>query len=396
MLSDIRVYLEALGEVARTVPVKIWGTALLGTAIFSGWAGWYARKLATARKVQSTTLPNPSHDRIEALIKALERNDEDIWRLHKGQVPDAELNRLHGSAIRIVTLANLKGGVGKTTLAANLAAYFAEAGRRVLLIDFDYQGSLSAAVLGSVGRKEAYSESDKLLSGELRAPDLIHPARNLGPTLPGLSIVPADLELNRQEFRLLLRWLLKPEQHDDPRFALARVLAAPEILSTFQLVIIDTPPRLGLATINALCASTHVLVPTILDEASVANVGSLLRQMKTYFRQDLNRQIEVAGIIGTMTGSQPSLDETERRARRSAEERAQEAWGERAGGIDHIAQLAEWPSDAYVFRSWVSDTVRFSRDAGRTIAYLDTRNQNASTRSMIEAIGSELNERLRW
>ncbi len=166
-------------------------------------------------------------------------------------------------------------------------------------------------------------------------------------------------------------------------------------MKQFEFVLIDTPPRLTLATVNALCASTHVIVPTVLDQLSVDNVGGLLSQMDSWFRNDLNPNLKLAGIVGTMTRTQPSLNGVEAAARKSVEEAAMKHWG-RFTDLQ-IAQraLEPWPVDAYVLSGYVADTARFSQDAGRDIAYLDQRAPNQTTRSVIEAIGQQLLSRVR-
>jgi chromosome partitioning protein len=313
---------------------------------------------------------------VDRLQAALERNDEELWRFHAAPPQLDLLNRIHASRMRVIALANLKGGVGKTTVTANLGAFLALAGKRVLLIDFDYQGSLSSTVLRACGKTQASSLADQLLSGNLDGAAVASPLLDMSPRIAQLSLVTAGYELNRQENRMLMRWLLQAEQ-TDPRYALARVLASNDALGRFDVVLIDTPPRLTLATINALAASTHFIVPTILDGLSIENIGSFLTQVDRWFRKDLNPNIKFAGIIGTMT-DQARLNATEEMARATALQRAMENWG----------------PDAHMFQQNIASTARFYTDAGRDIAYLDVRAHNAATREVIERLGAEVMQRV--
>ena len=191
---------------------------------------------------------------------------------------------------------------------------------------------------------------------------------------------------------MLMRWLLKLES-DDPRYALARLLSQPEITGTFHYVVIDTPPRLTLATVNALCVARYLIIPTIFDELAIANVGGLLSQTRKWFKQDLNPHLRFAGIIGSMT-TMRDLNETELRARKTVEEMAHEHWdGMDATSIARL-DLDPWPEDAHVFQQHVPDTARFLRDAGRDIAYLDERAQNRDTRAMLDRLGHAILKRV--
>jgi cellulose biosynthesis protein BcsQ len=310
---------------------------------------------------------------INRLKSALSQNDEELWRFHKTPPPHDLLNKIHASGMRVLTFANLKGGVGKTTMAANLAAYFERQGKRVLLIDFDYQGSLSSTVLRAAGKTEVTGLAHLVLAGKIVPAALTSGDRRLDPTLPNLSLVPCNYELHREENRSFFNWLLNSDSSvSDPRFALARLLADDAILSTFQVVIIDTPPRLTLATINALAASTDFAIPTILDALSIENVGSFLKQVKLLFSNELNPHIKLAGMIGTMT-AKDELNDTETTSRTALIKNAVEVWG----------------PGAHMIARNVPNTARFHEDAGHTIAYLDHRSTNLKTRQVIEELGAQ-------
>ena len=144
----------------------------------------------------------------------------------------------------ILAIANQKGGVGKTTTAINLAAALAMRGKPTLLIDLDPQGNSSMSYLDI--RAAAKSMYDVFVDKDVKLADVIQPA-----TQPNLSIAPARIALAKLESRLV-------GELDAP-FRLKDELAA--LNGQFHNVVIDCPPALGLLTVNALVASTHLLIP---------------------------------------------------------------------------------------------------------------------------------------
>jgi len=190
--------------------------------------------------------------------------------------PPRDYQRRMTESIPIIALANLKGGVGKTTLAANLAAWFDAAGERVLLIDLDHQGSLTAMALGADRHRRDPAEpgARKLLLGEWPAPL----------TLPGAAtnseLIDAATVLQADETRLLFQWMLGASG-DDVRYRLAGLLLNPRIQTVYDRVILDTPPRVTLGFVNALAAATHLLIPTQLNALSVEAVETFLATLDT-------------------------------------------------------------------------------------------------------------------
>ena len=187
----------------------------------------------------------------------------------------------HGPA-RIIAMCNQKGGVGKTTTAINLASALAGYGRKVLLVDFDPQGALSAG-LGVVAHdiKTIY---DLMVEKDLKVQDVILPTG-----VKNLDVIPANIDLSAAEVQLVNE--VAREQ------ILARVLRP--LTDNYDVVIIDCQPSLGLLTVNALTAAHGVLIPLNCEFFALRGVALLIETIEKV-RDRLNPAIKLDGILATM------------------------------------------------------------------------------------------------
>ncbi|MGO4102654.1 ParA family protein [Leifsonia sp. YAF41] len=200
------------------------------------------------------------------------------------EFPDPRPLKLHGPA-RIISLCNQKGGVGKTTTTINLAAALAGYGRRVLVVDFDPQGALSAGL--GVPTHDVATIYDLLLSGSKDPFDAIQHTN-----VQGLDIIPANIDLSAAEVHLVNE--VAREQ------ILARVLR--KVSADYDVILIDCQPSLGILTVNALTASHGVLIPLECEFFALRGVALLIETIDKV-RDRLNPAIELDGILATMYDS---------------------------------------------------------------------------------------------
>lgn len=256
-----------------------------------------------------------------AALEETVRDPRDFWIRPPNPVTLAGHQAALQTSMPIICVVNFKGGVGKTTICANLAAHFAQAGKRVLMIDCDYQGSLSDTALSQARVEQFTANSHLMIEADHDPLWLRGAAERLSAINSNLWIYPAFYEYSRAEIKMMFRWLVG--QDPDIRFNMSTYLQSEAFKidpsTNFDLVLIDAPPRLLTGSVNALTASTHVLIPTILDgQSHLATLNTLaaIRQ----FQMKLNPSQKVLGVVPSMvtqaTGftnfEQEYIDELER------------------------------------------------------------------------------------
>lgn len=193
---------------------------------------------------------------------------------------------------QIVAIANQKGGVGKTTTAINLAASLALADQSVLLVDLDPQSNLTSGV-GLKGQTASGQTVYDALTSETPAS---LEAYVIPTTVGGLSLIPADRNLTGAEVELT--------NLPNREFRLRPLLE--QARSQFDYVFIDTPPSLGLLTVNALVAADEVLIPLTCEYFALEGVAELMATLDRV-RGVLNRDLGVAGVLLTMEDRRTNL-----------------------------------------------------------------------------------------
>lgn len=190
---------------------------------------------------------------------------------------------------RIIAIANQKGGVGKTTTAINLSACLAEAGQKVLTVDFDPQGNATSGL----GFEKGYLDKTayELLLGECKIEDCI-----MKEVQENLDVLPSDVNLAGAEIELL--------EIEEKEKLLRKSLELVE--KKYDYIIIDCPPALSLLTINALTAANTVLVPIQCEYYALEGLSQILQTIEMV-KKRLNPELELEGVVFTMYDARTNL-----------------------------------------------------------------------------------------
>jgi cellulose biosynthesis protein BcsQ len=321
--------MEVMDQLSRWVVEKSITTLIVVPVL--GYIGWVCFRYIVQLSVQAWRFIHSRRQALQAVAREVGDNGayegKGVWLTTPIDQPSDYWRGVTNS--RTLAIANLKGGVGKTTLAANIGAYLAKDWqKRVLLIDLDFQGSLSSmAFPGKDWLPEAHqsSLSTRLISGDITPGDvrLLPQKVDLKSNENGqgrLQVVTAYYDLAQADNRILVEWLLQfnrrtPEdlhhalierfkgklpRTPDVRYTLAEILHSNAVQRAFDLIIIDCPPRLTTSKIQAFCASSHLLIPTIFDRTSAEAVVSLCDQVETLKHAGICPHLEYIGVVGTM------------------------------------------------------------------------------------------------
>lgn len=192
-------------------------------------------------------------------------------------------------SVKIISIANQKGGVGKTTTAINLATAMAAVEKKVLVVDMDPQGNATTSVSGT--RERDAGNAYSLIMKEKSFEDCIEETK-----IPNLSVIPSSKNLSGMSFEV--------GHESGVQFLLKDALA--EKGKEFDYIIIDCPPAVGLLTVNALIASDTVMLPVQCEYLALEGVADLIRTIEVV-RENLNPRLEIEGVLLTMFDSRNKL-----------------------------------------------------------------------------------------
>jgi chromosome partitioning protein len=191
--------------------------------------------------------------------------------------------------MKVISITNQKGGVGKTTSARNIAYFIAKTGRCVLLLDFDPQGNATSGL--GVDKNELENTMADVISGDANLKDIL-----IDTGYKGLKLAPATPVLANTEVELA---------NVKGRFTRLKN-AIDTVREDFDYVIIDSPPSLSLLTVNGFIASNYLILPVQAEFYAMEGLGQLLESMKLV-KKGMNPELNLLGVLPTMVDSRTTL-----------------------------------------------------------------------------------------
>ena len=360
----------------------LWGIAALTLGLLIG--NWMGKRRARI-KPEMKPAPNDAVSDPGATVREVEMETR-IWDRLVDVKKIFRLPRPADRHMRVISFCNLKGGVGKTTLTANIAATLANRGKKVLLIDLDHQRSLTLLALTAKQLSDfrlADNAIHSLFNPDERCVDLLYQIfRQVSGYEDRLRLVAAHSKLSAIEDQAMLNWLMTPGS-PDVRFALTGELVSSQLRDWPDYVLLDCPPRFTTASINALVASDFIVAPIIPDVVSSDAIPFFVQSLQT-----------LAHLF--------PADGLEKRLGLVAN-RCRPAFTPEAGYWDKIILSCptEWRARMIGFQSAISDRVSFSK-AAENIALLkrgfaidEREHANVPIASQFNALCDELEAVLR-
>lgn len=344
-------------------------------------------EVLTARSAAEVGLAKDELEKLRSLFERINRSVEGdgLW-LSRPVEKSTDIARQVDGSIPILTVANLKGGVGKTTVTANLAAFFASRGKRVLAVDLDFQGSLSG--LGN-NVPPGESPASMLVRGQMQSGSLSLIGEVQGQ--PRLKILSSAYDLARTENASMIHWLTGAEVRDI-RFLIADLIHRPEIQNQYDVILFDNPPRLTTGAIQALAASRYVLIPTVLDHISVDAVIKFVGQLQ--INRALWPSLRLAGVVGTMTARDIGAQTQEPFDASHFQGAETNAVIELEAGLNALRNQIHIPLPARAvlpYTTFVADKAEIGRRAETGFAFGGT---DARVNSIFARLGAEVAERI--
>ncbi|MCI0685045.1 MAG: ParA family protein [Gemmataceae bacterium] len=279
--------------------------------------------------------------RAAKLVKHMLELEGRLWQ-KRPQSGTPRFRALSDRKMAIISVVNLKGGVGKTTVASHLGAALADRGYRPLLIDIDLQGSLSSMFIPADKIYERAKESGLLqhFLSEAAHHRGLNLLKFIAPILDDRAgLIAASDTMAYAELNLTMRWLLRLGKRDT-RFLLRRALHQKRISNEYDVVLLDCPPLINTGCVNALAASDYVLVPITPSKKSAERVPQLLKMLHDLGTR-INPNIEPLGMVLNRTHGN-NLTAMEQDLWKQLQNQCQDVWGSPVYACrTHIRQTTE-------------------------------------------------------